>query len=135
MTSSGKRIAPSYPDSVPKRLCENNEESACCICFDLAGFLITVGVSELIRIYTGWIRRSAVLSIRILESNHNVFVSLKKSPFTMGHPFQPDSVTLHLSHQQDPSQNKKLRLGGQPNRFSCFTDQFSLKATRLSFSR
>jgi hypothetical protein len=34
--SSGKRLAPSCPDSVSKRVCEDNEELACCICSDLA---------------------------------------------------------------------------------------------------
>ncbi len=34
--SSGKRLAPSCPDSVSKRACEDNEELTCCICFDLA---------------------------------------------------------------------------------------------------
>jgi hypothetical protein len=51
-----------------------------------------------------------VLSIHILESNHNVSVLLKKSPFTIPHLFQPESVTLHLLHPHDPSQNKKLSL-------------------------
>jgi hypothetical protein len=34
--ASGKRLAPSCPDSVPKRICEDSEELVCCICFDLA---------------------------------------------------------------------------------------------------
>jgi hypothetical protein len=68
------------------------------------------GVSELIRIYAGWIRRSPVLSIRIHESNHNVSVWLKKTPFTIANPFQPESVTLNLLHPDDPSRNKTLSL-------------------------
>ena len=36
MMSSGEPLAPSCPHSVPKRICEDSEELACCICFDLA---------------------------------------------------------------------------------------------------
>jgi len=60
--------------------------------------------------YAGWIRRSPVLSIRIHESNHNVSVWLKKTPFTIANPFQPESVTLNLLHPDDPSRNKTLSL-------------------------
>ncbi len=51
-----------------------------------------------------------MLTIFLFESNHNVSVCMKKSPFAMGHPFQPESVELHLLHPHDPSQNKKLSL-------------------------
>lgn len=68
------------------------------------------GVSELMRIYAGWIRRSPVLSIQIHESNHNVSVWLKQSPCTIATPFLPESVALHLLHPDDPSRNKVLSL-------------------------
>jgi hypothetical protein len=69
------------------------------------------GISELIRIYAGWIRKSPVFSIQIIESNHNVSVWLKKTP-GMPNPFQLESgpFVFHLLHPVDPSRNKRVSL-------------------------
>ena len=66
------------------------------------------------RVYAGLVTSSAVLSLNILESNHNVSVTLKKQPSTMKPPAANQIVRqetrITLLHPSDASRARELLL-------------------------
>ena len=79
----------------------------------LLTLLLTAGVDELIRTYASLVYRSAVLSLEIVEINHNVSVWVKKIPSMMPQP-RPhvlETVTcMTLLHPDDATRAKELHL-------------------------
>jgi hypothetical protein len=65
-------------------------------------------------VYAGLVTSSAVLSLNILESNHNVSVTLKKQPSTMKPPaanrIVRQETRITLLHPFDASRSRELLL-------------------------